>query len=49
MGFYDLPKKERKKLVEKMKQEIKSDLEGGDNKSIRKYASDQDTYIRKNT
>ena len=49
MGFYDLPKGERAKLVEKMKEAIERDLQNGVKENILKYASDGDTYIRKNT
>ncbi len=48
MGFYDLPKEERQKLVKKMEKEIKNDLKNGKSENIQKYASDDDTYIRKN-
>ncbi|MFX1519749.1 MAG: HEAT repeat domain-containing protein [Promethearchaeota archaeon] len=49
MGFYDLLKEERKKLVKEMNEAIEQDLKSGNSKNIRKYASDSDTYIRKNT
>jgi HEAT repeat protein len=60
MGFYDLSKDERQKLVNKTEEDILQailDLDSQlDNKEkitvipeiIRKYASDSDTYIRKN-
>jgi hypothetical protein len=49
MGYYDLAKEERAKLVQKMVQEIERDLNSGKSERIKKYASDSDTYIRKNT
>jgi HEAT repeat protein len=49
MHFYDLTKEKRKKLVLEMKQEILDDLKRNSLKNIKKYASDKDTYIRKNT
>lgn len=49
MGFYDLSKEERKKLVNEIKDSIKMDLEHCNFKNIRKYASNEDTYIRKYT
>lgn len=48
MGFYDLSKEERKKLVEEMRNEVLSDLEQNKLDNIKKYGSDDDTYIRKN-
>lgn len=48
MAFYDLPKAERTKLALKIRQEIASDLEAGKLDNIKRYASDDDTYIRKN-
>lgn len=48
MGFYDLSKEERETLVNEMKEEIGQDLKDGISESIRKFASDDDTYIRKN-
>jgi HEAT repeat protein len=58
MGFYDLSKAERQKTVFKIEEEIvhaisKVDKKGNNNifvpKVILQYASDSDTYIRKNT
>ncbi|MFQ6087680.1 MAG: HEAT repeat domain-containing protein [Candidatus Methanofastidiosia archaeon] len=49
VGFYDLSKEKRKKLVLKIEQEIAHDLKSGKLESIKRYASDDDTYIRKNT
>jgi len=49
MGFYDLSKVEREKLVNKIKAAITQDLQSGISESIQKYAADSDTYIRKNT
>jgi vesicle coat complex subunit len=48
MGFYDLPKDDRKRLVKKMEEEIVYAMEKGHAEKIRRYASDNDTYIRKN-
>jgi HEAT repeat protein len=47
MGFYDLSKEERQKLIEKMENSIKKDLETDQMENILNYASDGDTYIRK--
>lgn len=49
MGFYDLPKTERAKIVEEMKKRIRGDLMRGTDRHIREYAVDPDTYIRRNT
>ncbi len=49
MGFFDLSKEEREKLVKEIKQAIEHDLRSGISESILKYAADNDTYIRKNT
>lgn len=51
MGFYDLSKEERIKFVQKMESEVKSELKKDEileNSKIFKYASDDDSYIRKN-
>ncbi|MGZ7160728.1 MAG: HEAT repeat domain-containing protein, partial [Methanobacterium sp.] len=48
MGFYDLNKEERQKLVNKMEESIKNELNNGEITIILKYASDDDFYIRKN-
>jgi len=48
MSFYDLSKEERIELVQKMELEVKSDLNNSLNGNIFQYASDDDTYIRKN-
>ena len=47
-GFYDLSKEERTKLVRKMDHVIQQDLQSENSESIRRYASDCDTHIRKN-
>lgn len=47
MKFYDLPKNQRQKLVEKITAEILSDIKTGRDSNIKKYAADSDTYIRK--
>jgi HEAT repeat protein len=47
MGFYDLSKEEREKLVTEIEEAIKHDLESGNSESIQKYVSNIDTYIRK--
>jgi HEAT repeat protein len=49
MGFYDLSKEERAKLIEKIRENIEKDLQNGIHENILKYASDSDTFIRKNT
>jgi len=48
MGFYDLSKPERDKLVKTIKESIHLDLKNHNLENILKYASDNDTYIRKN-
>ncbi|WP_420320070.1 HEAT repeat domain-containing protein [Flagellimonas sp.] len=47
MGFYNLPKDERSKLVLSIESEISNDLQQGTQENILKYFSDEDTYIRK--
>lgn len=47
MAFYDLSSEKRHKIVIKIEKDIKSDLKSKTNKSIVKYFSDPDTYIRK--
>ena len=47
MSFYDLAKEERIALVDKISQEIASDLASNKCKNILTYFSDEDTYIRK--
>ncbi len=47
MAFYDLSKEERNVLVEKINQEIASDLSQDTFENINLYFSDEDTYIRK--
>ncbi|MHA1144885.1 MAG: HEAT repeat domain-containing protein [Candidatus Helarchaeota archaeon] len=48
MGFYDLPKEERDEIVKGMEFVIKNDLSEKILDNILDYASDEDTYIRKN-
>lgn len=48
MSFYDLSREERIDIVHKIELEVKSDLEHSVNGNIFRYASDDDTYIRKN-
>jgi len=48
MGFYDLSKEERLEKVAEIKATVERDLETGTTYTIRDYASDRDTYIRKN-
>lgn len=48
MGFYDLSKEKRQELVEKIEKQVKQDLKKDSTENIYKYASDPDTYIRKN-
>ena len=47
MGFYDLNKEQRNILVDKINKEIHSDLKAKNENHIKKYFSDDDTYIRK--
>ena len=47
MSFYDLSKEKRAELVDIIHSEILSDIAKGKNAAILKYASDEDTYIRK--
>jgi hypothetical protein len=47
MAFYDLPKPERDKLVEKINNNILSEIIKGKKEKIVSYFSDEDTYIRK--
>ncbi len=47
MGFYDLSKEERTKLVETINLDIEADLESNQQNKIITYFSDEDTYIRK--
>ena len=47
MGFYDLPKEDRQKLVVKIGREILSNLEMRTSGFLHRYFSDEDTYIRK--
>ena len=47
MSFYDLSKEERAELVDTIQAAILSDLLKGKNSAILRYASDEDTYIRK--
>lgn len=49
MGFYDLSKEERQKLVAEMESIIKNDLKTNQTENILNYAADEDTYIRKNS
>lgn len=48
MPFYNLDKKDRQTLVEKMNQGIVHSLSSGDDSPLIGYFSDDDTYIRKN-
>jgi HEAT repeat protein len=47
MSFYDLSKEKRSELVDAIHKAILSDISKGKNLAILKYASDEDTYIRK--
>ena len=49
MKFYDLSKEQRQRLVQTITNDITADIKAGDISHVRKYASDTDTYIRKNT
>ena len=48
MSYYDLTNKERTLLKEKIEHLVQSDLKSRDYKNIYSYASNDDTYIRKN-
>jgi HEAT repeat protein len=48
MGYYDISKKERQKLLKKMESKIQEDLKDGKTTSILLYSSDNDVYIRTN-
>lgn len=47
MGFYDLPKPERIKLVQKMHIQLFEEIKSNTQTAILAYFSNQDTYIRK--
>lgn len=47
MSFYDLNKKERKRLVDEIQERIKNDLNNGQSDYLLEYFLDEDTYIRK--
>ena len=47
MGFYDLSKEERTKLVAEIQHSLLLDLKNNQNTFFIKYFSDEDTYIRK--
>lgn len=47
MGFYDLNKEDRVKLVAEINRNILTELDGGDVKKTTGYFADEDTYIRK--
>lgn len=47
MGFYELSKKDRDRLVKKIQNEIEDDILNNRINHIIKYFSDSDTYIRK--
>jgi hypothetical protein len=48
VSYYDLTKKERKTLKAKIEDSIKLDIQSNTYENILKYASEEDTYIRKN-
>ncbi|MEJ2053924.1 MAG: DNA alkylation repair protein [Calditrichaceae bacterium] len=48
MGYYDLSASGRKNIYEQMKKDIIKDLSFDNFMNIHKYASDPDTYLRKN-
>lgn len=48
MSFYDLTKEQRAAEVEKINQALLKDFQNKSSKSLLKYFSDEDTYIRKN-
>ena len=47
MGFYDLDKKQRLQLVDKINKEVFNDIEINQQRNIIIFCSDNDTYIRK--
>ena len=47
MGFYDLDKEARQKLVCKIETEVLADIKAGKAGNLESYAADSDTYIRK--
>jgi HEAT repeat protein len=47
MGFYDLPKEDRMRLIAEMESRIVQGLQIQDSQALLAYASDRDTYIRK--
>lgn len=47
MGFYDLSKQERAKVVADISSNLLNELERGELKRMIQYFSDEDTYIRK--
>lgn len=47
MGFYDLPKEERRLLTEQMRKTIQQECVSGKLRYMVAYFSDEDTYIRK--
>ena len=49
MKFSELPKEAKDKFLEVLKSEIELDLAKGTYDNIRKYASDTDEFVRKNT
>lgn len=49
MGFYDLDKKQRLQLVDKINKSIFSDIQKNENGKITTFFSDNDTYIRKSS
>lgn len=48
-GFYSLSKTERYNLIGQIESLIEKDLQNRSSENIQSYASDNDTYIRKNT
>lgn len=48
MGFYDLAKEDREKIVGNIKNIVQCGIENLNIEQIYKITSDQDTYIRKN-
>ena len=47
MGFYDLDKKQRLQIVDKINKDIFNDIQMKENGNIITFCSDNDTYIRK--
>ena len=47
-NFYGLSKPERDQLIKEIRQAVLADMTNGESAGLQRYASDEDTYIRKN-